>query len=799
MRTRLCDLIDHQFDTILDEWTNLAGQLHAEAARTLPAPALRDHIPELLKSLAQWLRKGEPTKAAEFDTSAIQHALERLSDDIDLRVVVDEYRLLRSIVQRRVITAALDDMADTVRFNEALDEAIGIAVSHYANRREAEIRNEATRLRLTLDVSRLGSWDWRPLVDELQADERMRALFGFPSDLVLRLDDVLRVIHPADRPLLDETAQALTQRDEYEIEYRIIVGDQEKWLRSNGSVVARDAAGRAARVIGTVADITPIKRAEIRERMSKRELAAFARIGEAMSAAQNFDDFLAQLLGLFMQSSPDVDTATILLREDDPDRPEGRLRVKASIGLEDETRRAYTLPIGRGFAGTIAASRQPLLLHDAARSALVMSEWVRKRGIRAFYGVPLISSGELVGVAHIGSRIASDFPDEEKRLFAAMAERAANAIAQASLREQLAKRHAQLETIINALPDALVVSDLETVVIANPAAERLLALEAKDAVGRPLADVLLRTLPRNPDTGEAIPLARLPLCRALRGETPVEQLVVRHVADDRDLHFHVAAAPVVVADAITGAVAIWTDITNLVELEQQRETFMHAVVHDLRNPLNAMIMGTHLVLQKIASTHKDPWVIDRLQRVATNAQRLDRLLRDLLDVALAKSGRIEIHKAAVPIANVLEEQATVWRASSTQHHVHVQPCDAAVLADRDRVVQVLDNLLSNAIKYSPGGGDIDVSCEIEDGQARIAVRDHGLGVAPEDQARIFNPYSRSTRQAWVSGHGLGLFVSAEIVRLHGGRMGVRSEPGKGSEFWFTLPLAEPPPEAQAVH
>jgi two-component system CheB/CheR fusion protein len=129
----------------------------------------------------------------------------------------------------------------------------------------------------------------------------------------------------------------------------------------------------------------------------------------------------------------------------------------------------------------------------------------------------------------------------------------------------------------------------------------------------------------------------------------------------------------------------------------------------------------------------------------------------------------------------------------------VYGCEASVLADRDRIVQVLDNLLSNAIKYSPAGGRIDVSCAVDNGDARISVRDQGLGISGEDQARLFTPYSRCGRQARISGHGLGLFISSEIVRQHGGQIGVRSEPGKGAEFWFTLPLVETPVEPNIVH
>jgi hypothetical protein len=143
--------------------------------------------------------------------------------------------------------------------------------------------------------------------------------------------------------------------------------------------------------------------------------------------ARPLEDFLAELLERVVNTSAIVDTAGILLREEDPLHRAGRLRVAASIGLEDEACRWYTVPVGTGFSGTVAATRTPLLLTDAAHSPLVVSEWVHRRGIRAIYGVPLVSNDELLGVAHMGSLVATDFPDREKRGLEAAAGRAASA------------------------------------------------------------------------------------------------------------------------------------------------------------------------------------------------------------------------------------------------------------------------------------------------------------------------------------------------------------------------------------
>lgn len=787
---RVCEVIEGKFDEIISEWATEARQLHA-SARALTPLALIDHMPELLADLIQWLRKGGAHREEAYDASAVKHALDRLRQHVDLREVVDEYRILRRIVQRHVLSTSSEDMSDLTRFNDAIDTAIAEAVYGYADRRDREARHESARLRVALAGSRLGTWEWRPLEERGTLDEAAAKLFGVPAGEV-SWERVSAVVDPEDRDRfhLAMRPESLAYRDDFELEYRVLAGGTERWVRLTGNVVDRDEAKRPVRVVGTVLDINVLKRAELRELMARRELEAFSRIGTALAEKKSFDEFLGDLLDLFMQSSPDVDTATILLCERSHCR-EGPLRVRASIGLEDETRRGYTIPIGKGFAGRIAASRQPLFLHDAARSDLVISEWVRRRGIRAFYGVPLLANGELVGVAHIGSRAVTDFSEDVLRLFGAMADRAAAAIAQAALRNELAQQNAKLEAVMAALPDVLFVADHDHEVQLNPAAGTVLGLASRPGE-RPTVEELAEKIDaRNPDTGERIPPSKLPLVRALAGETSVEQMTGRHPTTGEPRHARVAAAPVRTNGEIVGAVAVWTDITDVVELARQRDTFMHAIVHDLRNPLNSIVTTAQGVSMKLAQQGADAWAIDRLGRIAKSALRLDRLLRDLLDVALARSGHIEIKPRPVRIADVLEQEATIWSATSPGHPLHVHACDAEVLADQERVVQVLDNLLGNAIKYSPEGGEIDLACSRRDGEAMITVRDRGVGITLEEQQRIFTPYTRAERTAWAAGHGLGLYICSEIVRRHGGRIGVHSEPGKGSEFWFTLPIASP--------
>lgn len=780
---RVCDVIRKHHDDIVEEWASEVRKL--PSARAVPRPALVDHIPELLTDIGSWLRGTEANARAKHDTTAIQHAFDRLSKRFDLREVVDEYRILRNIVQARVLSEGSADLFDLGRFHSALDEAIAVAVHHYAERRDAEVREKAVRFRLALAASRLGVWEWRPAERSVVCDETVRAMLGLGDAERVPWDAFLSAVHIDDRLRFVQTLQRCLAKDaDFAIELRAIVGTTEKWLRAVGSVVERNDAGQAVRAVATAADITDEKRTADGEQASKRELEAVAQLGDEMIRAHSLDELLPRLLRIFVRSCPGVDTATILLCEGDT------LHVKAMTGLEGPNRWGYEIPVGKGFAGTVAATRRPMLLHDAAHSDLVISRWVREHGIRAFYGVPLISGEKLVGVAHIASRALSDFPENAKSLFGLIAERAASAIALRSLHDQLARQKAELEAVVTSLPDGLFVMEGDCIRYVNPAGAQILgARDPRDMYG-PLAELHRRVHPRDPMTGQTISMMNVPFARAARGERAIEHMVLRRIEDGRDVHVRFADAPIVVGGRVLGAVSICSDLTRLVELERQRDAFMHAIVHDLRNPLSSIVAVTQLVMRKIERDGGDAWVSDRLRKVEANALMLSRLIDDLLDIVLASTGHLNLHRTRVRVMELLEEQALSWEATTKRHSIRVRSCDAEALADRGRIVQVLDNLLSNAIKYSPQGGDIDVECERRDGHVCILVRDHGIGIPPDEQRRIFEPYARVNGYDRTPGHGLGLFMASAIVRQHGGQIGVRSEPGKGAEFWFTLPLAE---------
>ena len=239
--------------------------------------------------------------------------------------------------------------------------------------------------------------------------------------------------------------------------------------------------------------------------------------------------------------------------------------------------------------------------------------------------------------------------------------------------------------------------------------------------------------------------------------------------------------------------------TELDGAMKTKDLFLSNISHELRTPLNSIIGFTDLLLTEDLGAALSAQQRDFLDTVARNGRQLLQLINELLDLQRIAAGRMELKPESVQLAELLNEAASSVQAQLQKHQhalvVTPPPAELRVQADPGRVRQVLLNLLSNAIKFTPDGGRITVVAALVNGgsisEVRIAVSDTGIGIALEDQPKLFKEFSQLDASASrkYEGTGLGLALSRQLVELHGGTMGVESEMGKGSTFWFTLPEA----------
>jgi signal transduction histidine kinase len=233
------------------------------------------------------------------------------------------------------------------------------------------------------------------------------------------------------------------------------------------------------------------------------------------------------------------------------------------------------------------------------------------------------------------------------------------------------------------------------------------------------------------------------------------------------------------------------------DADQRKSEFLANMSHELRTPLNAIIGFAEVLQQKMfgaLNEKQDEYVGD----IATSGKHLLSLVNDILDLAKVEAGKMELQPSVFSLQEVIESGATMVRERAATRKIALSvELDAAlgpIEADERKVKQVLFNLLSNAVKFTPPGGSIAVSAARRDGEVRVAVRDTGPGIAPEDQARIFEEFQQTKTGAQTEeSTGLGLTLAKRLIELHGGRLWVESEVGKGSTFTFALPMSEPRP------
>ncbi len=235
---------------------------------------------------------------------------------------------------------------------------------------------------------------------------------------------------------------------------------------------------------------------------------------------------------------------------------------------------------------------------------------------------------------------------------------------------------------------------------------------------------------------------------------------------------------------------------ELDEANRRKSEFLANMSHELRTPLNAIIGFSEVLHARMFGELTDKQD-EYMQDIITSGQHLLELINDILDLSKVEAGRMELELGPLAVAEMLESSLTMSRERAGRHSItlgiEVDPDIGVIEADERKLKGVIFNLLSNALKFTPEGGRIDTSARLVDGELEVAVRDTGTGIAPDDQARIFEEFQQASQPDTQKGEGtgLGLALARSYVGLHGGRIWVESELGAGSTFTFRIPLRRP--------
>ena len=226
---------------------------------------------------------------------------------------------------------------------------------------------------------------------------------------------------------------------------------------------------------------------------------------------------------------------------------------------------------------------------------------------------------------------------------------------------------------------------------------------------------------------------------------------------------------------------------------EHKSQFLANMSHELRTPLNAII-GFSEVLHEQMFGELNERQLAYVKDVLEAGRHLLSLINDVLDLAKIEAGRMELELSEVALPDVLRSAVSMHSERASRGGIELglstAPDEITVTADERRVRQVVFNLLSNAVKFTPADGRIDISARTTDGHVEVAVADTGPGIAAEELETIFEQFEQASDGKQAEGTGLGLPLSRKLVELHGGRLWVESEPGRGSTFRFTLPVRQ---------
>jgi two-component system phosphate regulon sensor histidine kinase PhoR len=469
-----------------------------------------------------------------------------------------------------------------------------------------------------------------------------------------------------------------------------------------------------------------------------------------------------------------------------------------AFGMTDEEVKLYRTRATQGVSGEAFMTGQPIVVNDSLSDPRTAKEFASLFGIRNSLTVPLIverrdENGKVVDRIRVGvlkvfnKRFGGQFTDEDVRLAMVLARSAASVIAQAKLYLEALEEKRQLEaTLESMLVGVLAVNSKGRITVLNHVARQLLEISPENSVGADYQEVIKDERVRD--------IIRRTL---ENGEEVVEELTFTVGTSER--YFQVQTAPITGENKeILGEVTIFSDITELKRLDQMKTDFVSHVSHELRTPLTSIKGFVATLLADTEGYYDLETRREFLQIIDQECDRLTRLINDLLNLSRIESGRaLELVLKPVDVVDIAKKIIEIQKNYTSKHQfvLDVQEPVPTVIADEDKVDQIITNLVSNAVKYSPNGGEVRITIkeDPETGGVLVAVKDQGLGIPKDVLPRLFQRFVRVEGRK-IAGTGLGLYLTRHLVEAHGGKIWVESEEGKGSTFYFTLPPAPPPKE-----
>lgn len=412
------------------------------------------------------------------------------------------------------------------------------------------------------------------------------------------------------------------------------------------------------------------------------------------------------------------------------------------------------------------------------------SFWLAERvkgEMESFLNVPLVIDNVPVGILHISSFRKNAFSEDDIRIIHTIADQVSSA--HKKLKDLIFKEKRKIESMVESMTEGVIMTDENgNLVVLNPAAKKMLGISSVEAMS-------------TEEIWNFFAKFKLDKFYQKFSEQGESGVVTENVElnEPNPIILRVISAPVRnhLGERL-GVVTILRDITKEKEIDRMKSDFISFVSHELRTPLT-IVKGFVTIMLDDASGRFTREQKEQLSYINESIDRLSRIISNLLDISKIEAGKLHLQKKSIDIVSLIKKVLHSFRLYAKSKGVKLVTSFEAnlsrILADPDRLTQVLTNLIDNAIKFSHKNGEVFIEARKGKDVIEVSVSDSGIGISPENFNRIFNKFQRVEKgvSARLRGTGLGLPISREIVQLHGGKIWVESEVGKGSKFTFTLP------------
>lgn len=680
------------------------------------------------------------------------------------------------------------------------------AQSQIAQRELAEqaLRNSEERLRLALQAGGVSSWDWNLVTDVVQWSDNMEQLFGLPTNSFDgKSETFFRLVHPDDASVVEQAVQrAIKEHDRYDLEVRISRPDGKLlWISIEGQVFY-DESNQPTRMLGITKDITDRKQVEERLRESEEQMLAIL----------------------------DNSSANIYVK----DREGRHLLINRRIEeLYPYPRAEWLGKTDYDFFDKEMADiwrQNDLEVFESGQATETEEVLPEADGLHTYLSLkfPLKNAkGEIYAICGISTDITARKRAEERERFLSEASK----VLSSSL---------DYEDTLQSVAQLMVPDLAEWCTVHMQGAEQnraqphQLALAHKDPAKIEWARDVQRYMeiryPYDPHAPNGLPKVLREGIPELYPAIP-DELLVQVAQDEEQLkllreigYSSVMIVPMMHRGQILGAIQFVAttesgrhydedDLAFALELGQRaamavdnarlyrearqaiqiREEFLSVAAHELKTPITGMRGFAQLLTRQLSKSETlDPVRVNRaLANINEQSEKLVRLVSQLLDISRIEAGRLALETKLTNLKILSEEviaQAQTRLSSDKHKFVLHSPPSVDALVDPVRFEQVLVNLVDNAIKYSPAGGLIELEIsQPEPGCVVLSVTDQGIGIPPENRDRIFERFYQAHERAYLSGMGLGLYITRQIVELHNGQIEAHFPEGGGTRFVIRLP------------